>query len=110
MSNPRRTVRNSPGAHDSAIQFNRRKYMKRAFFLPALGAALVLLLAGPAAADINVGVTISTTGPAASLGIPQKNTIELLPSTIAGEKINYVVLDDGSDTTKAVTNARKLVS
>ena len=84
--------------------------MNRAFFLPALGAALVLLLAGPAEADINVGVTISTTGPAASLGIPQKNTIDLLPSSIAGQKINYVVLDDGSDTTKAVTNARKLVS
>ena len=84
--------------------------MKRALFLPALGAALVFSLAGPAAADINIGVTISTTGPAASLGIPQKNTLELLPTTIGGEKINWIALDDGSDTTKAVTNARKLIS
>jgi len=84
--------------------------MNRASFLPVLGAALALLLCGPAAADINIGVTISMTGPAASLGIPQKNTIELLPTTIAGEKINWIVLDDASDTTKAVTNARKLVS
>jgi len=84
--------------------------MNRASFLPVLGAALAPLLCGQAAADINIGVTISMTGPAASLGIPQKNTIELLPTTIAGEKINWIVLDDASDTTKAVTNARKLVS
>ena len=48
--------------------------MKRASFLPVLGTALALVLAGPAAADINIGVTISTTGPAASLGIPQKRS------------------------------------
>ena len=34
-------------------------------------------------------------GPAASLGIPEKNTFELLPTTIAGEKVNWIVLDDG---------------
>ena len=61
-------------------------------------------------ADINVGVTLSATGPAASLGIPEKNTIEMLPKQIGGEKINWIVLDDGSDTTKAVTNTRKLIS
>jgi branched-chain amino acid transport system substrate-binding protein len=84
--------------------------MKRASFLPALAVTAVLTLAGPAAADINIGVTLSMTGPAASLGIPQKNTIELLPTTIGGEKVNWIVLDDGSDTTKAVTNARKLIN
>ena len=84
--------------------------MKRTWFLPALGAALAAMLAGPAAADINIGVTLAATGPAASLGIPQKNTIELLPTSIAGEKINWIVLDDASDTTKALTNARKLIS
>lgn len=61
-------------------------------------------------ADINVGVTLSTTGPAASLGIPEKNTVSLMPKTIAGEKVNYIVLDDASDTTAAVTNTRKLIS
>jgi branched-chain amino acid transport system substrate-binding protein len=78
--------------------------------LSALAAAIALAVAAPAAADITIGVTVSATGPAASLGIPQKNTIELLPTSIGGEKINWVVLDDGSDTTKAVTNARKLIS
>jgi len=84
--------------------------MKRNWFLPALGAALAAMLVGPAAADINIGVTIAATGPAASLGIPQKNTIELLPTSIGGEKVNWIVLDDASDTTKALTNARKLIS
>jgi branched-chain amino acid transport system substrate-binding protein len=81
---------------------------------PALAAAVALslsaLFAAPALADINVGVTLSATGPAASLGIPEKNTFELLPTTIAGEKINWIVLDDGSDTTKAVQNAKKLIT
>ncbi len=79
------------------------------FFTPiALAAAL---LSGTAAlADINVGVTLSATGPAASLGIPEKNTISLMPKTIAGQKINYIVLDDASDTTAAVTNTRKLIT
>ncbi len=74
-------------------------------------AAIVGLAAASAVyADIKVGVTLSATGPAASLGIPEKNTIALLPTTIAGQKVQYVVLDDASDTTTAVKNTRKLVS
>ncbi|AUL98948.1 branched-chain amino acid ABC transporter substrate-binding protein [Rhodocyclaceae bacterium] len=76
-----------------------------------LFAAISLAFAATAAqADINVGVVVSATGPAASLGIPEKNTLALMPTTIAGEKINYIVLDDASDTTTAVKNMRKLVS
>ena len=78
--------------------------------LHALMAAVLALVAGSALADINVGVTVSATGPAASLGIPEKNTIALMPQTIAGQKIHYIVLDDGSDTTKAVSNTRKLIT
>ena len=73
-------------------------------------AIAVLALAGTAQADINVGVTVSATGPAASLGIPEKNTIALMPKTIAGQKVNYIVLDDASDTTAAVSNTRKLIT
>jgi len=76
----------------------------------ALMAAVLAIASGSALADINVGVTVSATGPAASLGIPEKNTIALLPTTIAGQKVNYIVLDDGSDTTKAVSNTRKLLT
>jgi len=74
---------------------------------------LALVLAGAATsalADITVGVTLSTTGPAASLGIPEKNTVALLPTNIAGQKVNYVVLDDATDPTAASKNARKLVT
>src|SRR5438874_6988325 len=64
-----------------------------------------------ATADITVGVTLSATGPAASLGIPEKNTFELLGSpAIGGQKVNFVVLDDKSDTTEAVKNTRKLIT
>jgi branched-chain amino acid transport system substrate-binding protein len=76
-----------------------------------LATLAALCLASVAAhADLTVGVTVSATGPAASLGIPEKNTIALMPTTIAGEKVNYVVLDDASDTTNAATNARKLIT
>jgi len=75
-----------------------------------LAAACIFICSGGAFADINVGVTLSATGPAASLGIPEKNTFEMLPKTIAGEKVNWIILDDASDTTKAVTNTRKLIS
>jgi branched-chain amino acid transport system substrate-binding protein len=74
-------------------------------------AALALSLAVPAAAaDLTVGFSICATGPAASLGIPTRNTVALLPATIAGLKVNYVVLDDATDPTTAVKNARKLTS
>jgi len=72
--------------------------------------AATLAAATLAHADVNVGVTVSATGPAASLGIPEKNTIALMPQTIGGEKINYIVLDDASDTSQAVSNTRKLIN
>ncbi|MES2098928.1 MAG: ABC transporter substrate-binding protein [Pseudomonadota bacterium] len=82
--------------------------MKLKKSLIALAAALTA--ATLAHADVNVGVTVSATGPAASLGIPEKNTIALMPQTIGGQKINYIVLDDASDTTMAVSNTRKLIT
>lgn len=81
--------------------------MKLNKILTLLAAALT---SAAALADITVGVTVSATGPAASLGIPEKNTVSLMPKTIAGQKINYIVLDDASDTTAAVANARKLIT
>ena len=78
--------------------------------LSRMAAAVLLALGASAAfADITVGVTVSATGPAASLGIPEKNTLTLLPKQIGNQKVNYVVLDDASDTTTAVSNTRKLI-
>jgi len=62
-----------------------------------------------ALAQVKIGVTLSTTGPAASLGIPEKNTIALLPQEIGGKSVQYIVLDDASDTSKAVQNTHKLI-
>ena len=86
------------------------KFVQKLNALTTSVALAMLACAGAAQADINVGVTLSTTGPAASLGIPEKNTIALLPTTIAGQKVNYIVLDDASDTTQAVKNTRRFIS
>lgn len=75
---------------------------------PLLG--LLLLLAAAVQADVKVGVIASSTGPTAVVGIPQKNTVALLPTEIAGQKIEYIVLDDASDPTNAVTGVKKLLS
>lgn len=60
--------------------------------------------------QVKVGVVLSTTGPAASLGIPERNTIALYPTTIAGQKVEYTILDDTTDTTAARRNAEKFVA
>ncbi|HXX82366.1 MAG TPA: ABC transporter substrate-binding protein [Casimicrobiaceae bacterium] len=74
-------------------------------------AVAALVVSGLATADINVGVTLSATGPAASLGIPEKSTFEMIGSpTIGGQRLNFIILDDKSDTTEAVKNIRKLIS
>lgn len=84
--------------------------MPRSLRHAALAALFAVAFTPLAKADITIGVTLSATGPAASLGIPEKNTIEMLPATLGGEKLKWIVLDDGSDTTRAVTNTRKLIS
>ena len=75
------------------------------------GAMAVTLVCGASAAfaQVKIGVVLSTTGPAASLGIPEKNTVALLPKEIGGKSVQYIVLDDGSDTGKAVQDVHKLI-
>lgn len=75
-----------------------------------LALAVLAAFSATAFADINVGVSVSATGPAASLGIPEKNTIALLPASIGGEKVNYIVLDDATDPTAATKNIKKLIA
>ena len=52
---------------------------------------------------------VSATGPTTAIGIPQKNTGDLLPKSIGGATVEYIQLDDGGDTTRAVQNIKKLV-
>src|SRR5699024_9280196 len=78
--------------------------------LSVLAGVLALTAPGLVSAQIKVGVTLSTTGPAASLGIPERNTAALLPTEVEGKSEEYIVLDDGTDTTAAVKNMRKLIT
>src|SRR6201998_1462706 len=79
----------------------------------AVVAAALALPALPAAAqtsEITIGISISTTGPAAALGVPERNALEFVPKEIAGVPLKLIVLDDGGDPTNATTNARRFVT
>ena len=83
----------------------------KSFQLKTLVAAAAALLATASAwADVNIGVTLSLTGPASGLGIPVGNQFKLFPKEIAGEKVNLIILDDASDPGKGVSNARRFVT
>lgn len=77
-----------------------------------MGASILFALtaAVPASAQIKIGVSISTTGPAAAIGVSSKNSVLLWPKEIAGQKVEYILLDDASDVTNAVRNIRKLTT
>jgi branched-chain amino acid transport system substrate-binding protein len=60
--------------------------------------------------EITIGISISTTGPAAALGIPERNALEFVPKEIGGVPLKLIVLDDGGDPTNATTNARRFVT
>jgi branched-chain amino acid transport system substrate-binding protein len=79
----------------------------------AMIAAAIALPAGPVAAqtsEITIGISICTTGPAAALGIPERNALEFVPKEIGGVPLKLIVLDDGGDPTNATTNARRFVT
>src|SRR6201987_2692454 len=87
--------------------------MKRAFLSAAALAAALALAGSPASAqtnEITIGISISTTGPAAALGIPERNALEFVPKEIGGVLLKVIVLDDGGDPTSATTNARRFVT
>ncbi|PIT79409.1 branched-chain amino acid ABC transporter substrate-binding protein [Limnohabitans sp. JirII-29] len=72
--------------------------------------AIATLISTAALADINIGVSLSLTGPGSGLGIPMQNQFKLFPKTIAGEKVNLIVLDDATDPGKGAANARRFVT
>ncbi len=81
---------------------NLRRWATALFATAALSAAPQW-----AGAQINVGVSLSLTGPGSALGIPTRGGLELWPTEIAGEKINMVIIDDTGDPSVATRNARK---
>lgn len=77
-----------------------------------LGAVLgvaAAIAASAASAEITIGVSLGSTGPGASLGVNYKNAFTLLPKTLGGEPVKYIILDDASNPTNAAKNARKLI-
>jgi branched-chain amino acid transport system substrate-binding protein len=87
--------------------------MKRALLSAATLGLLAVLAGSPALAqtgEITIGISISTTGPAAALGIPERNALDFVPKEIAGVPLKVIVLDDGGDPTNATTNARRFVT
>jgi branched-chain amino acid transport system substrate-binding protein len=75
--------------------------------------AAALAVASPAEAqspEITIGVSLSTTGPAAALGVPARNALDFVPKEIGGVPLKLIVLDDGGDPTAATTNARRFVT
>jgi len=75
----------------------------------SLFSSLFALAPTLALAQVKIGLVLSLTGPAASLGIPARDTAAMFPAEIAGQKVQYIVLDDASDTTQAVQNTKKLI-
>lgn len=87
--------------------------MKKVLFATAAALAVLPALVAPTAAQSNeivIGITTSTTGPAAALGIPERNALEFVPTEIGGVKLRVIVLDDAGDPTTATTNARRFVT
>src|SRR5262245_55953479 len=82
-------------------------------FLLSAAVAAVLALPGAALAQTNeivIGITITTTGPGAALGIPERNSLEFVAKEIGGVPLKVIVLDDAGDPTTATTNARRFVT
>lgn len=75
-----------------------------------LGIALALATANAAHAQVKIGVLSSSTGPIALVGIPQKNTVPLLPTKVGDLTVEYFSRDDASDPTNSVTEVKKLIS
>jgi branched-chain amino acid transport system substrate-binding protein len=87
--------------------------MKKAYFAAAALASALALPGAPASAQTNeivIGISLTTTGPGAPLGIPERNALEFVPKEIGGVPLKMIVLDDGGDPTNATTNARRFVT
>ncbi|HXE41096.1 MAG TPA: ABC transporter substrate-binding protein [Azonexus sp.] len=78
------------------------------FRLPS--ALLLSLISFAAVAQVRIGVVYSATGPTAVVGIPQKNTVALLPRKIGNLSVDYVHYDDASDATQTVQLVKKLLA
>lgn len=83
-------------------------HMKK--LLPLTFGLAVSLASTALAQEVTIGVTMGATGPGASLGIHYKNAYQLMPNTLGGLPVKYIILEDNTDPTTAAKNARKLIT
>ncbi len=82
--------------------------MQQKHFIPLM---LAMSLATSAAAqEVTIGVTMGTRGPGASFGVAYSNAFKLMPKTIGGQPVKFIIYEDKADAAEAAKNARKLVT
>jgi branched-chain amino acid transport system substrate-binding protein len=90
---------------------------RRFMVLGTVWVSLAIGIGAPVQASepIRIGAIFSVTGPASFLGEPERNTAKMLEEEInkagglLGRKVELIVYDDESDTTKAVTAVDRLI-
>jgi len=88
---------------------------KLAVMMVVMGMVLALASIAPAADEFKIGAIFASTGPASTLGLPEKNTAEMLVKElnaaggINGKPVKLIFYDTETDATKAVTATKKLI-
>jgi len=88
---------------------------KLAVMMVIMGMVLALASIAPAADEFKIGAIFASTGPASTLGLPEKNTAEMLVKElnaaggINGKPVKLIFYDTETDATKAVTATKKLI-
>jgi branched-chain amino acid transport system substrate-binding protein len=72
--------------------------------------AVAITAVSSAQAEIRIGISLGTTGPTASAGIPYWKVFAHLPEIVAGQSVKYIMFDDAGDPSSATRNARKLIA
>ena len=73
-------------------------------------ALLTCVLAAAASAQIKIGAIISITGPTAALGAGYRSAFATFPAEIAGKTVTYIIRDDASDGSAAVSIAQRMLT
>jgi branched-chain amino acid transport system substrate-binding protein len=78
-----------------------------------VAAAIAVGMIGTSAAaqaQIKIGAILSISGPGAAMGVGYKGAFDFFPTEIAGQKVEYIIRDDGTDANTGFTIAQKMIS
>ena len=88
---------------------------KRTIFTLALALGAILVVPAFAADTVRIGAIFAVTGPAATLGLPEARTLQMLVDDanaaggVLGRKIELIIKDSQGNAEKAVSFAKQLV-